>query len=224
MSCGPDLKGLFIGSEGVFGVIYSSTLRIRPLPERKEYFALLFRSFNEASSVAKTIVQSGLRPAMVRVSDEEETESMVIMSGGAKGAKKIVHGIVWQWLKLRGFSLSKASMMMIGLEGSKEENRYLRERIKKILEGGVYFNLGKGPGDRWLSERFGLPYMRDLFLDNNLFVDTLETATTWNRVKEVYDSVNKAIREVCEKQNVHVAIYCYISHLYEVGASIYFTI
>ncbi|MFW9985929.1 MAG: FAD-binding oxidoreductase, partial [Candidatus Odinarchaeota archaeon] len=54
-SMGPDLKQLFIGSEGVYGFITELTLRIAPLPESTQYASYLFPDLHSGMEAVKQV-------------------------------------------------------------------------------------------------------------------------------------------------------------------------
>jgi alkyldihydroxyacetonephosphate synthase len=54
-------------------------------------------------------------------------------------------------------------------------------------------------------------------MDRGVFVETLETATTWAQLFTLYRAVGDALREHAP------LVACHISHLYPTGASLYFT-
>ncbi|MCP4576174.1 MAG: FAD-binding oxidoreductase [Deltaproteobacteria bacterium] len=71
---GPDLDQMVIGSEGIFGVITQARLSIKPFPERKFYTTVLFRRFMDGAEALRQVIQSGLKPATLRLSDAPETD------------------------------------------------------------------------------------------------------------------------------------------------------
>ena len=87
-----------------------------------------------------------------------------------------------------------------------------------MSEGGI--PAGRGPGERWFANRFSMPYLRDPLLDRGLAVDTLETATTWAQLDELYHGVQDALRRAMPPKS---PVLCHISHSYRAGASLYFT-
>lgn len=122
---GPNLNETILGSEGVLGVIVSATLRITPLSEETDYFSYAFSNFKEASDAARVVVQSGIPAAMIRVSDEDETEAFVKF-GKKEGeglAAKFISKIGRYLLTAKGIDPHRMSFVMIGLEGSIGENR-----------------------------------------------------------------------------------------------------
>lgn len=224
-SCGPDIKQMLLGSEGILGVIISATVRVTPLPQEKHYFALGFKKFSEAMQASRALAQSGLPLAMIRVSDEDESEAMLSMgSSHSIGLKKLANEAIKIFLQKKGFYPPHLSLVMIGLEGSAEKNKILKQDILKKLGEFDFLNLGTKSGQKWLKDRFFHPYLRDEFMDNNLFVDTLETSTTWSNLARLYQGVRESILKIGERERRTILVYTHISHLYKEGASLYFTI
>lgn len=68
--CGPDLVGMFCGSEGLFGVALEVTLRLLPKPEAYHTVLAGYRTIEEAGDAVASIVQSGLLPAAIEIMDK----------------------------------------------------------------------------------------------------------------------------------------------------------
>jgi len=64
-STGPDLKHLFIGAEGVLGIITEATLRVFPLPEERILRAYTFPSFEAGFAAIQEMFAIGLKPALL---------------------------------------------------------------------------------------------------------------------------------------------------------------
>jgi alkyldihydroxyacetonephosphate synthase len=84
--------------------------------------------------------------------------------------------------------------------------------------GGVA--LGADPGQEWAAGRFAAPYLRDALLDAGAFAETLETAAFWSRLPALYAAVRSALLDTLDP----ALVLCHISHVYETGASLYFTV
>lgn len=222
---GPDLKEMVLGSEGILGIIVSATLRIVPVPEEKQYFIYAFRSFEEAAEAARKVMQNGIRVAMLRVSDEDETEAFITM---AKEKKKDITGYLKTkaakfLLEAKGIRPPNISFVQAGLEGSKADNQINRRKIAALFREYNCAGLGGSPGKKWLKERFYLPYLRDELLNNGFLIDTLESSTEWSNLPDLYRNVKKAIASVSVAEGLPVSVMTHISHLYADGASLYFT-
>ena len=79
-------------------------------------------------------------------------------------------------------------------------------------------------GRAWAEGRFRGPYLRDALLDTGVLVETLETVTFWSRLPAVYAAVRTALEESLGGPERPVLVLCHVSHVYETGASLYFTV
>ena len=66
---GFDLVGLFVGSEGMLGVITEATLRLLPYPPARATLSAGFASMKEASAAVQAIFRAGFLPCAVEVAD-----------------------------------------------------------------------------------------------------------------------------------------------------------
>jgi glycolate oxidase len=67
---GFDLIGLFVGSEGMLGVVTEATLRLLPHPPTRSMLSAGFRSFNEVAAAVQTILGSGFLPSALEIADK----------------------------------------------------------------------------------------------------------------------------------------------------------
>jgi glycolate oxidase len=68
-STGPDLTGLFVGSEGLFGIALEITLRLLAKPESQKTVLAAYRSLGAAGQVVSRVVAAGLLPAAIEIMD-----------------------------------------------------------------------------------------------------------------------------------------------------------
>jgi glycolate oxidase subunit GlcD len=68
---GYDLLGVFIGSEGTFGIATEATLRLVPLPSAVRTLLADFSDVNDASRAVSAIIAAGLIPAALEMVDGE---------------------------------------------------------------------------------------------------------------------------------------------------------
>lgn len=208
-AAGPDLRQLFLGSEGAFGVITSVTVRIRPVPEVRRYEGWRFASFEEGTAALRRLAQDGPRPTVLRLSDETET-LIGLAQPDAIGASDA--------------PTAAGCTAITGYEGTQEDTSYRRERAAAVLRACGGTPLGEEPGERWAHGRYSAPYLRDALLDAGAFAETLETATFWSRVPELYAAVRDALTATLTEAGTPPLVMCHVSHVYENGASLYFTV
>jgi len=68
---GYDLLGLFIGSEGTFGIATEATLRLTPVPPAVRTLLAEFAEVNDASHAVSAIIAAGIMPAALEMMDRE---------------------------------------------------------------------------------------------------------------------------------------------------------
>jgi alkyldihydroxyacetonephosphate synthase len=202
-AAGPDLRELIMGSEGAFGVVTAVRVRVRPLPEVKVYEAWRWGSFAEGAAAMRTLAQSSMLPTVIRLSDENETAINLARPSEVGGES------------------AGGCLMITGYEGTPAAVEAKKAAVTTLLAGLGGENLGSDGGDAWASGRFHGPYLRDSLLDVGVLVETLETVTFWSNLDHVYAGVKDAlVGELGES----TLVLCHISHVYETGASLYFTV
>ena len=216
-AAGPSLRELILGSEGIFGVITDVGVRIRPKPELRAHEGWFAPGFAEGIEVIRSMAQDGALPDIVRLSDRDETEISLAMSG-LEGLKRAALG---GYLKAR--RRAEGCMLIVGWEGEAESVRRRRELSRRVLRTGGAVPLGSSPGRSWDHGRFEGPHLRDSLLDVGAMVETLETSHTYSRIGELYDSVRDALSGAMEAGGGRGLVMCHVSHAYADGASLYFT-
>jgi glycolate oxidase subunit GlcD len=73
---GLDLLGLFIGSEGTFGVATEIDVRLVPVPEGVETLLALFDRIDDASRAVSALIAGGLMPAALELVDRLAIEAV----------------------------------------------------------------------------------------------------------------------------------------------------
>ncbi len=83
-SSGPNLNQLFIGSEGVFGVITKATLRVFQKPEERIFSTFRFPSFEKGFQAVNGMFGIGLRPSVVDLTEDFEGVHLYLVFEGYK--------------------------------------------------------------------------------------------------------------------------------------------
>ncbi len=72
---GFDLIGLFVGSEGLLGVVTEITLRLLPLPPARATFSAAFATMSQAAAAVQAIFAAGFLPSALEVADQFTLEA-----------------------------------------------------------------------------------------------------------------------------------------------------
>jgi alkyldihydroxyacetonephosphate synthase len=220
-AAGPGLRELIVGSEGTLGVIDEVSLRVREAPAQRVYEGVMFESFTVGAQALRAMAQEHALPDIARLSDAAETRMSMALAGGS-GLKGRLGRV---YLGARGYGEGRAErcIAIVGFEGDVDEVKSRRRRALALARRHGGLALGGSPGKAWLKGRFQAPYLRDELLSHGVMVETLETATRWSNVEQLHDAVAHALERALADQGTPGIVMCHVSHLYETGASLYYT-
>jgi glycolate oxidase len=87
---GFDLVGLFVGSEGMLGIVTEATLRLLPLPSARGSVSASFDTIDPAAAAVQNVLLSGYLPSALEIADRFTLEAarkhldrQVVPSGNA---------------------------------------------------------------------------------------------------------------------------------------------
>ncbi|MFD4366804.1 FAD-binding oxidoreductase [Rhodococcus sp. NPDC058521] len=206
-AAGPDLGELFVGSEGTLGVITQVRVRVHPVPETTVCEGWNFPDFATGAAALRAVVQAGTMPTVMRLSDEAETGVNLATTD-----------------KIGEDSVTGGCLSITTFEGTAEHTAERADEARAILKAHGGTSLGEEPGNDWEHGRFDAPYLRDSLLDAGALCETLETATNWGNVDNLKTAVTTALTSALSEQGTPPLVMCHISHTYQTGASLYFTV
>lgn len=194
-SVGPDLRQLFLGSEGTLGIVTEVTFSLRPLPQASRGQAFHFTDLAAGLEPIRRLMREGWRPPVVRLYDGQESARHF--------ADTCPQG---------------RAMLILLHEGPTALVEVQSEAVAAICRTAGGTETDPSSVDRWLEERNRVPGLREL-LEGGVVVDTIEVACTWDKVAPLYQRVTAALREV---PGLLVAS-AHSSHSYRSGTNLYFT-
>jgi alkyldihydroxyacetonephosphate synthase len=199
---GPSPDRLFLGSEGILGVITEAWMRLQDRPRFKASASVRFASFDDAVGAVRAIAQAGLHPANCRLLDPGEAA----LSGAGSG-----------------------SVLVLGVESA---HAPVEARLAELvaLAGDHGGRPGDGAGadeaaGTWRSAFLRMPYVRDGLARMGAIVETFETACTWDRFPGLYAAVRAEVGAAIEQvTGAPGTINCRFTHVYPDGPAPYFTV
>jgi alkyldihydroxyacetonephosphate synthase len=208
---GPRVNDMLKGSEGVFGILVEATMKIfRYLPENRRYFSFMFPGWESAVDACREIVQGEFgRPAVLRISDAEETERGMKLFG--------LPSLADNFMRRRGYAPDRRCLCIGTVEGERDFTRLVQHKVRKICKGHGAFNLTSYATKKWDRTRFTEPYMREDLNDYGIILDTLETPVTWDNVLNLHAVVRERI-----KRRANTVCMTHASHFYPQGTNLYF--
>lgn len=164
---GPDLTQLFVGSEGVLGVITEAVLRAAPVPPAERRAAFGFAAFADGLDACRRVLRRGATPAVLRLYDEVESARAFAVEGRC----------VLLVLDEAEPRLADAVLHLVGEECA------AAERLDDALV------------ERWIDHRDDVSALGRL-LAAGLVVDTCEVAGPWSALPGVHREALDALRAV----------------------------
>jgi alkyldihydroxyacetonephosphate synthase len=192
---GPDIRQVFLGSEGTLGVVTELTVRIFPQPESSVGQAYSFATMHDGLEAIRRIVRAGWKPPVVRLYDGVETARL--FTSASTGAN---------------------SLLLLISEGPHALTAAESTACAELCAAAGGSSVGDDPVQHWLAERNHVPAF-ETFLQRGYVLDTIEVATTWDHIDALYREVIAALQTV---EGIVVAS-GHSSHSYPQGTNIYFT-
>ncbi len=194
-SAGPDLKQIFLGSEGTLGVITAVTFSLRWQPEKRAMSAFYASSMEEGFDFQRAIVQSGWAPPVIRQYDSTEAGRLFPEQ-----------------------HREDQIMILLVHEGPAE-----RVEAEVGAVAGLAAEVGCVPApveavEHWLKERNEVSGWEPM-LKRGIILDTIEVAATWDRIGPIYHDALNSLKQV---PNILTAS-AHSSHTYRSGLNLYFT-
>lgn len=216
-AAGPDLRHAILGSEGRLGIITQATIRIYPLPEDEHFYGVFFRDWESGSAALLQIARSHLPVSMLRLSDAQETETTLELSGKVKLVSLANTG-----LGLVGYGPERC-LLIYGVTGSRRIVQWTRHQANAILRSHGGFPAIEMIGKIWQKSRFLTPYLRNTLWEKGYAIDTFETAVPWSKLSATTSAAKAAIQQTSEAAGEPVLVFSHLSHIYSDGASFYVT-
>jgi len=193
-AAGPNLREVFLGSEGTLGIVTEVTLKLHPLPEKRTVETYAFATMQDGLETIRRITRVGWRPAVVRLYDALES-ARHFASVGAPSDKCLL------------LVVNEGPVTLVDAEAS-------ACAAAAAAVGGA--PAGTAPVEHWLAHRNEVPSW-DFFFDREIVVDTIEVAADWDKVGALYDAVVAGLNGV----RGMLAASAHSSHSYAQGTNLY---
>lgn len=235
-----DWTQLFLGTEGTLGVITKVWLQIHSLPETQLFRGIVFPSLASGMTAIRRIMQHDLKPSVLRLYDPLDT-TLFFLDYDKTQTKSWIKGLkqkistpfspMINALKTAGLQsalrLPKWSndllslvdnrvLLILGCEGLAPLAELDLQSCLEIALDCEGEDVGEAIGRHWFKNRYAVSYKSSPIFREGAFLDTMEVATTWDNLDQLYTMVRRAIEP-------HALVMAHLSHAYPEGCSIYFT-
>ncbi len=194
-AAGPDLRQLFLGSEGTLGVVTEVGFSLRPRPEARRGQSFHFGDFAAGLDAIRRSLRAGWRPPLARLYDPPESARH--FAGACPEGRAAL------------LLLHEGPAALVEAEAA---------AVAALCREGGGVDAGAALVDHWWETRNQVPGFRG-FLEKGIVLDTIEVACTWDLVAELYARTTASLREVPEL----LLASAHSSHSYRSGTSLYIT-
>ncbi|HEV8065277.1 MAG TPA: FAD-binding oxidoreductase [Acidimicrobiales bacterium] len=165
---GPDLTQLFVGSEGVLGIVTAARLRAHPVAPAEKRAAFACPTFADGLHILRRLLRRGGTPAVVRLYDEKESKRNFDFDGNLL--------IV---LDEGDATIIDAAMSL------------LAEEAERQGAGAADVALV----ERWLGHRNDVSALASV-TRAGIVVDTIEISGPWAALPAIYDDAIAAVEAI----------------------------
>jgi alkyldihydroxyacetonephosphate synthase len=212
---GPAPDRLFIGSEGILGVITEAWVRLQDRPRFRAGASVRFDGpdgFLRGAEAVRRLSQSGLFPSNCRLLDPQEA----MTSGAGDGSHAVL---------VLGFESADHPLdpwIARALELCRDAGGNVPQSAATASErsGGG----DDGPAGAWRRAFLQAPYVRDVLVACSVIAETFETAVSWDRFPEFHRSVMAATRDAVKRVCGNGSVACRFTHVYPDGAAPYYSV
>jgi alkyldihydroxyacetonephosphate synthase len=209
---GPSPDRMFIGSEGILGIITEAWMRVQDRPTFRAGASVPFPNLLKAADAVRQISQAGLYPANCRVLDEGEAFN----SGAGNGNEAVLV------LAFESKDHALEPWMKRALECCADHGGKVPEAAAKTRTDADATH--EGSAGAWRNSFLNAPYLMDTVAAMGMVSNTFETSITWERFPEFHrqmiETATDAIKRVCGKGSVT----CRFTHAYPDGPAPYYTV
>jgi alkyldihydroxyacetonephosphate synthase len=209
---GPSPDRMFIGSEGILGVITEAWMRLQDRPRFRASASVTYGDFLRAAEAVRALSQSGLHPTNCRLLDAGEAET----AGAGDGRDAVL---------VLGFESADgdpAARMRRALEICRDHGGEAPADAGETRtdESGAR----EGAVGAWRRAFLDGPYLRDALAAMGMVSETFETAITWDRFPEFHARVTAAVEDALRRVCGGGRVTCRFTHVYPDGPAPYYSV
>ena len=180
---GYDLRGVFVGSEGTFGIATKITVRLLPLPEMVKTFLGIFPDIDSACTAVSAVIGHGIVPAALEMIDALSIKAVQSVTDA-------------------GYPDDAGAVLLVELEGLNEEVEDVTQEVESALwdTGAIDVRMAEDPTEReklWVGRKTAFGAFGAI-APNYFLVDGVVPRTRLSQVL-------RKVSEVSEKYGITIA-------------------
>jgi alkyldihydroxyacetonephosphate synthase len=195
-AAGPELTQLFVGSEGTLGVITRVTVKLVPSPAIRRFAALSLPALEAGIAAMRGVLQSGIRPSVVRLYDADATRGSL-----ARVIDEPLDG----------------PALLLVFEGEQEVADAEAETTLRALRGHGATELDPALCESWWDQRYAFYHPPQAPKLPQMWA-TIDAVADYTHILGVYHELRQALEPFGE---VGLTLKTHFSHWYAWGTMVY---
>jgi len=188
---GLDVKEIFLGSEGTFGIVTEVTTRIFTLKPYRRLETITFDSVNDGINVMRSLTRQGIKPFLVRFYDVDEARHA-----------------------MQDPEFDKCAMFL-GFEGIQVMADAEYDVVLGICKENNGQAIGSAGVDGWMGRRYDFSAIEKVLAQPGGVAETIEISDFWSSIEGTYTELKEALAPLADE------VLCHFSHVYAQGTSLY---
>ncbi len=208
---GPSPDRMFIGSEGILGIITEAWMRLQDRPTFRAGASIPFPDFIAGAKAVRAISQAGLFPANCRLLDAGEA-----LNSGAGTGEEAVMVLAFESADHPLEPWMKRALELCADHGGKVPKEAAKTRTDAEATR-------EGSAGAWRNAFLNAPYLMDTVAAMGMVSDTFETAITWDRFENFHAQMMECARDAMTRICGKGSVTCRFTHAYPDGPAPYYT-
>ena len=226
MSSGPDLNHFVLGSEGTLGVITEAVMRLRPLPEVREYGSIVFPDFEQGVACLRECTRLRILPASIRLVDNQQFQFGQVLKPAEDSRLQAIIDYAKKFYvtKIKGFEVDRMTAVTLLFEGTREEVDRQSRVVYAVASKYGGMKGGEDNGKRGYFLTYMIAYLRDWGFNYWYIGESFETSVPWANVHQLVRNVKQKLRQSCHEKGIIHPPFCSarVTQCYDTGCAVYF--
>jgi len=225
-SNGPDINHVVMGSEGNLGIITEAVVKVKPIPEKREFGSILFPDYETGTKFMTEMSKLPRYPTSIRLVDNTQFQFGQSLKPAEKSVlTEFINKVkTYYVVNIKKYDPENLAACTLLFEGNADEVDQMSKKTYAIAAKYHGMPAGAENGIKGYILTYLIAYIRDFACDFYIAAESFETSCPWTNVPKLCKNVRQRIISEGMKlgfREEHIWVSFRITQLYETGAAVY---